>query len=300
MDLIFQSGEFYNQESTIASIFKLLLPLLGAVISGAIAVWIFNKGIKKRREEEEEKEKRRLDELKVYFLTFLRLLEKPINVQIMSYLRFSSNLKHIEDINYAPTYEVSLNTRSFKSIDRKDLYKIFVTNRTGSPTAKAALFQQLITQIDYIKVTEKDFKKLFKYFISKLELYSKSWEDNINKISQLKDTMTTNARQNRVGEGEDIFLEELDRLFYEWAQTKEYRQRYVAAYEFLMPLQYLCRKHNNDQRAIDILHYCNNSLFAFDNINHLKDFVREGTIKCAWGLRNVKVTTLVFLDIAKE
>lgn len=93
MDLIFQSGEFYNQESTITSILKFLLPLLGAVISGGIAIWIFNRGIKKRREEEEEKEKRRLGELKEYVLTLLKLLEEPIDRQIAFYLEFSNDLK---------------------------------------------------------------------------------------------------------------------------------------------------------------------------------------------------------------
>ncbi len=296
MDLIFQSGEFYNQDSTFASVVKLTLPLVGALVSGGVAIWIFNRGIRKRREEEEAKESKRLDELKDYVLTLLKLLEIPIDKQIANYLKFSNNLKTIDEINYTPAFEVSLNTKNFRSVNRQDLYKIFVTRSEGDTSSKAKFYQELNAQIDYIKVAKQSFEESFKYFATEHKLFVETWQDNINKIGQGKNHMATDANARGMQPGDDPFLDEFTNLFSEWVQANDYKQRHVAVDKFIVPLESICEKYHSDLRATIILTYCVNCLLAFKNIEHLKRFTRKDTVESACRLRNTKKVILDFLD----
>ena len=47
----------------------------------------------------------------------------------------------------------------------------------------------------------------------------------------------------------------------------EYRRRCIAVDKLLTPLRDLCKQHHSDPKAIDVLRYCNDSLFAFEILN---------------------------------
>ena len=294
MDIIFQSGEFYSQESTLGFILKLLLPLLGALISGGIAIWIFNKGISKRREEEEEKQARRLDELKEYTLTLLRLLKGPIDKQIAYYQKFSNDLESSSEISYTLEYAVGLSTKNFNSVDRKDLYRIFVTNGEGSITTKAESYQELTTQIKYIESVERSSKDLLEYFMGEHKVFVNQWQDNISEIAQKKNNMAVDANESGRQLGSDRFLDEIVSIYNKWQQIDGYKQRHVAAKELLIPLERACKNHSNDPRATDILHCCGRCSLAFENLEHLKRYVIEITDKRAEGLKSAQKKILTF------
>jgi len=52
MDIIFQSGDFYNQSNFLSSV---VMPFFGILIPASIAVYLFNKGIKEERKLDNEK-----------------------------------------------------------------------------------------------------------------------------------------------------------------------------------------------------------------------------------------------------
>lgn len=273
MDLIFQSGEFYHQESTLTSILKFLLPLLGALISGGIAIWIFNKGIKKRRKEEKEKEERRLDGLREYTLKTLNLLKEPIERQITNYRSLIEDLENpSETINYLTTYDKEINlVRSFSEISFHDLFKIFVSS--DSP-AKTELFQKVSSHLHHLKKDDKQsFVSLFKYFDSKRESYVEYYNQNILTIQQHIDNWMAIAGSN--GKSQDGFLVQLSSLYVSWSNEDNYQERRIAVEKFLKPLQKLCRNHGNDQRAVLFLRHCNACLYAYKNLDALKQFMVE-------------------------
>ncbi|MFT7299312.1 MAG: high-affinity Fe2+/Pb2+ permease [Sphingobacteriales bacterium] len=51
MDIIFQSGEFYGQDGSYwTNSIAIIGAILGALVSGLIAIWIFKRGFKRIRQ----------------------------------------------------------------------------------------------------------------------------------------------------------------------------------------------------------------------------------------------------------
>ena len=69
MEIIFQSGEFINETNSFwSNLINIIAALLGALISGLIAIYIFKKGLKDEVEQEQTSERVANAELEEYFL----------------------------------------------------------------------------------------------------------------------------------------------------------------------------------------------------------------------------------------
>jgi len=109
MDIIFQSGDFYNQSDFWTTY---IMPFLGIFIPAMIAVLLFNEGIKKERELDVERRKkdkviqneesnRKLMEFGNYFLAILEACFRVSKLQIEAYKDLTEGIDENPMGNYS-------------------------------------------------------------------------------------------------------------------------------------------------------------------------------------------------------
>jgi hypothetical protein len=288
MDIVLKFGEFYNDESDAWRLLEVAGSVLGVFISAGISIWIFKRGIKAEREKEALGEKNRLLELEEYVKGNVRLLDKPIDQQLRSYLQFVKKLKSKYDENYEVEQIVTLHTENLKQIPHTDLYKIFVRNKKGDINKRTELFQNLDADLQFVNEVNRSFGDTFNHFMRKYDIYVKDWNENLSKIGEANDLMYSEAKRAGLTVGTDPFLDEFFPLFVSWSKLKKYQEWSVALPNLILPLQDLCRRHPADTRVPNILRYITNCIYAYENMKALKAFTWRVAARMAIRLRSAR------------
>ncbi|MDN5213001.1 hypothetical protein QQ020_13120 [Fulvivirgaceae bacterium BMA12] len=186
MDIIFQSGEFYGGDSSFwTNLINVVAAMLGAVISGLIAIWIFKKGLKEQAKREQDIKTKRYKELESHFFHLISFMDSAINQQVNEIARSSQALKNFGNKKLALRIVPALNTNEVNSISNEDLYKMFVSNRIGEADDKASDFLNIkncFRHIDEIKIYFGNFNQtLFK----RLEENRLKWNQNLKALMEL-------------------------------------------------------------------------------------------------------------------
>lgn len=172
MDIIFQSGEFYNETNLWHILLSPLATLIGVILSGLFGVFLFNKGIKKDREfakeqrksdyeqhlridkerrdnEKKDMEKNRIENLNKFGHLFQTLLESCITTSEKQVVKYNENIKKLKiDIlgqHFPQLYTHENLERLLKLDERYLLDYIEHINHTNKE------FVNLLTSLDYLK-----------------------------------------------------------------------------------------------------------------------------------------------------
>lgn len=187
MDLIFQSGAFYNDQNSLLSNFMTIFSaLLGALISGLIAIYIFNKGLEKEKQKKRDDEIRESNELEQYFFHNIESIKFFINKQIDEISKCSQRTKNWNDKNLILSIFPELNTKYIWEIKQEKIYNIFVRNREGDLKEKAEDFinvRNCLYNIDnFIKVQSKINKEISQRLSVSIDLWNRSLK-NLKSLS---------------------------------------------------------------------------------------------------------------------
>lgn len=288
MDIIYHSGDFYNEDSQIWTLLNILASVVTGLISAWIAIYIFRRGVKIDKLKEQKKEEERLKDLEEYIKANIELLSKPIDKQVESHLRLTKKLKSKVEQDYDPEEITSLHTKNLKRIDHTDLYKIFVTRKNGDLQKRAELFQNLSADIDFIDTSSRSFRGTLKYFKEKYELYISLWKRDMTKINELKNFINVDVEISKTVPEQDQFYVELNKIFKEFSKKKDYTEPDVAIVEFIAPLRQLCDNQEADRRVVLISNLSIKCFYAHQNLTALKHFTWKIIVEKAIQLRRSK------------
>jgi hypothetical protein len=185
MAITFQVCDFYNEPSSIwSNLFSLISALLGALISGLIAIWIFKKGLKKENEKKLNEHILESNELEQYFFHCVDSINFFIDKQVIEISKCSKRTKDWTNKNFMLFILPELTTRDIWEINQERLYEIFVTNRDGQIKSKADDFintRNCLYNIDFFIKTQNDLnKEIYERLIYNVELWNQSLKILLN------------------------------------------------------------------------------------------------------------------------
>jgi len=185
MNIIFQSGEFFNGINSFwPNIINVISALLGALISGLIAIWIFNKGLKKEKEKKRNEIIIENNNLELYFFHSVESVIFFIEKQVDEVLKCSRKTKDWNKSNFWLSILPELTTRNIWDINQEKLYDIFVSNSEGDIKFKVNDFINLricLYNIDNVVTNQKELiKEIHERLIVNIELWNQSRKKLLN------------------------------------------------------------------------------------------------------------------------
>jgi len=236
-----------------------------------VTIIIFVSGYLITRYIERKKEKERLKDIRLYFFTIADNLINPIELLIKSYRQLSETIadKKHKDFGLGESHELYLD--SIRSLSQVDLFTILISdNKHGDEQEKSKHFKNVFDTFEFIRLQNERVKRNFSYFDSEQRIYSRQWNDNANSIARLFENFKSSNIRNNIPKSHDQFLGEFDNIMHKSTQVDDYRNIYVVKEHLIDPLKELCKKHEDDPRAIILIPFIIECRMAFENIVNLK------------------------------
>ena len=286
MDIIFQSGEFNYQSSSVNA---WLIELFRALVT----VSMFFVGFYWNSWKEKKKQLKKLSELKEYFtqltMYYLQLLEN-YNSNV---IKFVENLK--EDKSQHFIFD-ELNEDYYKNIDKIDpseLYKAYVTESKGESLEKISDYIGIKNGLIYLNNLINNLPMSANKFIEDHDYWHKQWNDNIEVVSNFNTQSTFLAGKETLKN--DPFLQKYSEcLESHYAKNIENpNDPYILLHSVVEPLIKLSENNIHDGRCSNLLPYlkrCKDSIIemkdkrvlyskyieeTYENINTTISSVRE-------------------------
>ncbi|MFT6836443.1 MAG: hypothetical protein ACJA0H_002493 [Francisellaceae bacterium] len=208
MDIIFQSGEFYGQDSSFwTNVIAITGAVLGALISGLIAIWVFKRGLKEQKKQEQASRIAKHNELENYLFHVIGFM-RPTMIQQVNEIGWTSQaLKDFGNRNLSINTVSALSTDEVNGIKSEDLYRIFVTNREGDTKDKAADILNLRSCFRYIDQQKESYIEFNQTLFSRLDEFRNLWNENLKHLLDLYNQFALQAKQNNINPGTDTFLD---------------------------------------------------------------------------------------------
>ena len=185
MNIIFQSGEFYNTTNSFwPYLISVISALLGALITGGIAIYIFNNGLKKEKEKKRNEIIIEYNNLEQYFFHSVESIMFFIEKQVDEVLKCSRNTKDWNKSNFWLSIFPELTTRNIWDINQEKLYDIFVSNSDNEIKLRVADFINLricLYNIDNFVNTQKELNsEIHERLFLNIELWNQSLKTLLN------------------------------------------------------------------------------------------------------------------------
>jgi hypothetical protein len=290
MDIIFQSGDFYNDSNSLLSnLMTIFSALLGALISGLIAIYIFNKGLEKEKQKKRDYEIKESNELEQYFFHNIESIKFFINKQIDEISKCSQRTKNWNDKNLLLSIFPELNTKYIWEINQEKLYTIFVRYRDGDLKEKAEDFinvRNCLYNIDnFIKVQSEINTEISQRLIVSIEL----WNQSLKQLMSFSNSFVIdyNSSPNK---GKDDFLKLFTFLMTEKQRQLKNENKHenmeIMVDEIIVPLKTFLKenKESSDKRIYQISEPIMNMQKAYYEIENLR---RERRKKALFSGRNL-------------
>ncbi len=206
MDIIFQSGDFYNATSSIwSNLIIIISALLGALISGFIAIWIFMKGLRIEKEKKKDEYISERIDLEEYFFNNIDSISSFIDRQVDEISKCSKRVEDWNNKDFTLSVFPELTAKDAWAINQERIFKIFVTNREGTPKEKSSDFVNVRNCFYYIDDFKTSQNELNKEVSQRLYENIKLWNDSLNKLTKLSNEFVC-AYNSKPIEENDQFL----------------------------------------------------------------------------------------------
>ena len=207
MDIIFQSGQFYGENS---SFFSVLSSFLGALITGGIAILIFYKGNKYNELKDKRKRLLNLKEYQSLISSSCNLIYIAINEQIKKISDHSKTLKDFNSKVIKLSISPSLTTEDFNYLDNKILFDLFVTHKKGENRDKVTDYLQFKNAIRHLERNVSNFHIHNEKIERNLEHHRSKWNENIKILNDLHNQYILESRNSR--KANDEFLNRFNKI----------------------------------------------------------------------------------------
>jgi hypothetical protein len=203
MDIIFQSDEFYSAGS---SLIKVLGSILGALISGIVAIGIFKKGLKEQSISVKKVNNEKYDELENYCFSVIKYLNQAIGEQLNLLELGSKKLLNFSQSNLLLQIFSQLSTDEIDSINNVDLYKIFVSNRDGETSTKTSNYLNLKSCLRFLNQQKEAYNDFNQKLHTELEKHRNTWNTNLKNLLDLYNSFEIQKLNSLIKPADDIFL----------------------------------------------------------------------------------------------
>ena len=265
MNFYFQSGEFYNNSDTFSLILNVLGVFLGALLSGLIAIHVFNRG----KKEERRKEVSRLEEMRDFFEHTISGLTVPIGKQRNHIAKFVRVLrrKTIEHVEFI--YISGFRTDQILAVDLSDLFKIYVLNQRMN----SSKFNSLIDKVFLIDEQRESLKNDFIEYNDTFKRFEKEFQKSPESVITNFIEFTSEAqRENR----NDEYLLSIQSIILRWntedIPEEEKKNPHKIKATLLDPLYTYLDDHQDDRRAPILVKNVREARFALLQIDNLKTY----------------------------
>lgn len=233
-------------------------------------------------------EKKRLEELEMYFLSLIQILDQPLKKQIEVFIKFSHSLKEKKTQHLILSKVPNFHVEQIKEISSKDLYSIFIKNKKGSISKKTELYGKLRASIDFFD----EVKKSGNYYITMFsENYRKYQTELTLSLEKLDITFFRMMAESKAASLEqDPLLNNMSKTRSAWKSIEnegiDYKDMYIAKEMYIEPLRELYNQNIRDARSAIFLKYIMKSIYAFNNIQETKKVCRRHYLIAAKKLQN--------------
>lgn len=157
MSLVLQFGEFYsNSDSLMSNIVGYFVSFLGVIITGILAIWIFNRRLKadkklneevriKGIEDKQEEKRRELVRLRDYIVLLSENVIDNVIRQVEHFEEYATHLEKDPTTNHIINIISQENLERLSKLDNKMLHEIF-----WSVNQNVESFSLYVNNIDYI------------------------------------------------------------------------------------------------------------------------------------------------------
>ncbi len=293
MDIIFQSGEFFNTSSNLMNLISSAISaLFGAILSGLIAIRIFKRGITEHRNEKILKEKNRLEDIKEFYFHIINSKIEPINKQIKTHGKLINLIKRKRVENFVYNFDLNLQFDDLHGIDQKDIYKIFLHNTNSTFADEAEKFLKISNSIKLIESLENSTKDTMKYLNSKYQEHQDNFAVKVDKIQKLIQRHTQTNDVDGILLEDDLFLQSIWSQIAIWHQLADVDNRdpYILSEYYLQPIREICAKNHLDKRKPEILNLILDAHHFLEQLDTVKRMIREWIIRDTRSLIKAKIS----------
>lgn len=297
MNIIFQSGEFLCETNSIlTTTLNILGALVGAGISGGIAIWIFNRGLKKEKETDIEKEFKELNGYKNFIQSSINSCINPMIRQATVIDKLIDVLKNEKILDYTYYIVTSLVFNWYDELDKLRIFKIFSTLKNVDDKSKAFYNSKFNSIIEHTKAIIIHSKNIFDLMSKGLLEHESGFNKSKDIIFNLHDEINEKIiNKSNLTEFEDDLMKSSED-FYKITDTTLRNDMFVTYNSLILPLEKLIYKYQNKNLIICYRH-CD---FHFKNYKKIKDSYINSLSDCSISLKmNAKKLSVILRKLDK-
>lgn len=172
--------------------------LLGALITGFIAIWIFRRGIKEEIKRKKIEENKRIDDIEDLYFLLLKNVSKGVNSQAKLLDDF---IKEILTDKVKPIHipkVINQDLTRIINLDSKDILKIYQRRNINVEE-----YNEVFSNLDFIVEVRKQIENSYNQYMDKIAHYSELFKIYMNKIL----TLTSNYLAHEKIDNPDTYKE---------------------------------------------------------------------------------------------
>lgn len=228
----------HNAETSYFTIpFSTLVQIL---LSVGIPLLVFGLGAKSSNNKERKKEFSRLVTLKEYYLMWASDIVKFSKIQTNHYKDYALGLYKLDHLHGVQYNHVDLMIEKIKSVDDKDLYKVFIDLFDGTSASNAEMLIKFTKRLQYIDVVTTQLRKEHNDFLIYQTELRNNWNKQVTNLHSVKHRLTSNVVESNAGFAEFKHLINLE--FNKWYRTIG-KSKLRTTYRFLLELNEISQRY---------------------------------------------------------
>lgn len=280
-DIIFQSGEFYYQDSK---------EIIEIVVTSFISIVSLIGGFLLNYWYENHKEKKKIKRLVLEFLFETQLLIKPLEEQSKKFKEFSEKLqvKNKESLELILVNNLINLEKKFNAYSKSEIVRYFLSGKNKDKNQILKDIHGLFEHIFYIGKIITISESTSKELKEDLNEHTTIWDKNILNIAHKINEYYSQYKAKQIEIPKDQYIVDAVSIFLTHTESPDKSNLYVAIDTLINPLITLRQKHIQDVRVFDIQESLTECSVAFRELNKSKILYSERYLKFSENMNDMR------------
>src|ERR1035437_5119416 len=255
------------------SIYSVVGGLLGAFLSGLVAILIFVFGKKLDKKKERMKQVARDKEVQTLLGVQIKGIQAPLAKQISSIRHFLSLLKTDREQDMELPIVSSFTPNELLFIKKDELYKVLVHEREGGTQAKQEYFFDFRNNLLFLVDSHKAIKTWATDFNNKYQEYVSKFKEHLEKVMRTLDVLGIEVEAKRTKVGEDKFFEATDKVIENLKAIENFQDIHIIYKNLIIPMHKICQDKSivyGETRVSLILSDVMSAMFYYENYENTR------------------------------
>ena len=173
----------------------------------------------------------------------------------------------------------SLRISNITNIRNQDLFKVFVQNNCQEREDKIDSFLKLEKAVALIEYVKSELRNDVNMVFLLYQKHEVEWGESVSHLQRHIEGFTTKNIADNVSPMEDPFVGDLNEIFANWFEPSKkglnVRDMYYMRDNYIEKIRVLCNHYITDSRTDLLLPFCTQAEGAFQNINFLRNKLKE-------------------------